>query len=56
MGQLSGGCEKGWHYVFPPAGSGGVGWGEEGIPDIRAAGAAVILLTFYVLKDSLADS
>ena len=33
VAQLSGGCEKGWYYVFPPAGSGGE------IPDIVAAGA-----------------
>ena len=42
MAQLSNGCEKGWHYMSPPAGSGG------GNPDGAGAGGAGggVLLTF----------
>ena len=43
MAQLSGGCEKGWHYLSSPAGSG------KEKPDIVAAGAGGVLPTFYVL-------
>ena len=47
MAQLSAGCEKGWNYLSPQAGSG------KEKSDIVAAGAAAggaaVFSTFYVL-------
>ena len=45
MAQLFGGCEKGWHYLSPPAGSGGK---KREIAGTGVGGAAV-LSTLYVL-------
>ena len=41
VAQLSGGCEKGWHKVSPPAGKGGGG--------DRAAAGGTVILTLCVL-------
>ena len=49
VAQLSGGCEKGCHYVSPPAGSGGEG-NRDGKGGAGAgAGGAGILSSFEVL-------